>query len=93
MENYQKTINRQSWDTKINFWDPSSNSKNPKIKVKTRTKKTFIQVIDDNSFRYHHYEYFCSQIDLTKLTIVKGRLGNSLNKKCVCFSDAAPLKM
>ena len=33
------------------------------------------------------------QIDLTKLTIVKGGLGNSLNKKCVRFLDAALLKM
>ena len=43
-------------------------------------------------FRYHHYECFCSQIDLTKLTIVEGGLGNSLYKKCIHFSDAAPLK-
>ena len=45
------------------------------------------------AFRYHHYECFCSQIELTNLTIVKGGLGNSLNKKSVCFSEAAPLKM
>ena len=44
------------------------------------------------AFRYHHYECFCSQIDLTKLTVVDGGLGNSLNKKCVYFSDGASLK-
>ena len=33
------------------------------------------------AFRYHHYKRFRSQIDLTKLTIVEGGLGNSLNKK------------
>ena len=43
------------------------------------------------AFRYH-YECFCSQIDLTKFTIVEGGLANSLNKKCVRFSDAASLK-
>ena len=45
------------------------------------------------AFKYHHYECVCSQIDLGKLTIVKAGLGNSINKKCVHFSDAAPLKM
>ena len=45
------------------------------------------------AFRHHHYEYFFSQINLTKLTIVKGEPGKSLNKKCICFLDDAPLKM
>ena len=38
-------------------------------------------------------EHFYSQIDLAKLTIVKGEPGNSLNKKFVYFLDASPLQM
>ena len=33
------------------------------------------------AFRYHHYEWFCSQIDQTELTVVEGWLCNSLNKR------------
>ena len=45
------------------------------------------------AFRHYHYECFCSQINLDKLTFVYSGLGNSLNKKCVRLSDAATLKM
>ena len=70
--------------TKVNFKNTSSNSENPKMEAKTSRK-----II---AFRYHNYEYFCSQINLTKLTIVKGEPDN-INKKSIYFLDAIPLKM
>ena len=53
--------------------------------------KNIFRLLIAIAFRYHHYERFYSQIDLTKLTIVNGEPGNSLNK-CINFLDAAPLK-
>ena len=60
------------------------------MEAKTTSKKHSCRLLIAVAFRYRHYEHFYSQIDLT---IVKGEPGNSLNKKCVYFWDAAPLQM
>ena len=63
------------------------------MKTKTTSKKHSCRLLIAVAFRYRHYEHFYSQIDLAKLTIVKGEPGNSLNKKFVYFLDASPLQM
>ena len=55
-------------------------------------KKYSFRLLMAIAFRYHHHECFYSQIDLTKLTIAEGGLGNNLNKNRVRFSDTASLK-
>ena len=65
------------------------------MEFKTKTKKILIQVTDSTNFQISslcHYACFCSQIDLTKNTIVMGEPGKSLNKKCVRFFDAAKMQ-
>ena len=64
-----------------------------KWRQKQQAKKHSFRLLIATAFRYHHYECFCSQIHLTKLTVVKGEPGNHLDKRCVPFLDAAPLKM
>ena len=64
-----------------------------KQKQKQEPKKHSFRLLMTIPFRYHHYECFLSQIVLTKLNIVKGGVDNSLNKKCICLLDAAPLIM
>ena len=51
-----------------------------------------VQQPKKHSFRFLMAICFCSQIDLIKLTIVEGGQGNSLNQKCICFSDVTSLK-
>ena len=49
MENYKKQLNSQFWDRRdrrVNLYNPSSYSENPKIEA-----KTFTQVANDNSFQ------------------------------------------
>ena len=89
VQNYIKKMICLYDHTKVNFQDPSSNSENPKIEVKTTIKKTFIHQMA-TPFGCDHYECFCPK---TQLTIVKDGLGNILNKKCVRFSDGAHLKI
>ena len=60
------------------------------MEAKTTRKKNSFRLLIAIAFGYHHYEHFDSQIDLNKFTIAKGKPGNSLNKNCVHFLDAAP---
>ena len=63
-----------------------------KYRQAQQPKKHSLRLLIATAFRYHHCECFCSQIDLTELTIVKGEPDNNLNKKCVCLLNAAPKK-
>ena len=79
--------------TKLNFYDASSNSENLKMEVKTTTKIYSFRLLRAIALRHHHYEIFFSETELTKLIFVKGESGNSPNKNCVRFLDASLLKM
>ena len=48
----------------------SNNSENPIMEIKTTTKKHSLRGLKAVALR-HHYHFFCSQINLIKLTFVK----------------------
>ena len=74
------------------FLGSFQSSENPKIEIKTTTKKKHsLSLLIAIAFRYYNYECFCSQIDLTELTIDKGEPGKSLNKRNVCLLDVTHL--
>ena len=52
---------------------------------KQQAKKHSFRLLIAIAFRYHHYERFYSQINLSKLAIVKGEPGNTVNKKVSIF--------
>ena len=62
------------------------------MEAKTTIKKYSFRLLMAIAFKYHHYECFGSQIELTELTIVKGKTGNSLNKNVSVFWTFSLLK-